>query len=222
MKVGTDGVLLGAWADVSHHPFSVLDIGAGTGVIALMTAQRCGAELIDAVEIDGAAYEQCVENFENSPWNDRLFCYHASLADFAGEMDDTYELIVSNPPFFSEHTSSSDPGREKARSAAWLPFEQLLEAVARLLADDGRFNVVIPYREEERFLALAAGQRLYPYRITRVRGREGAGEHGIGRSLVGLSFRERTLRTDMLAIERERHDYTEAYRALTGDFYLNM
>ncbi|WP_461532535.1 tRNA1(Val) (adenine(37)-N6)-methyltransferase [Sinomicrobium sp.] len=222
MKIGTDGVLLGAWADISHRPFSVLDIGAGTGVVALMVAQRSNAEQIDAVEIDSMAYEQCVENFEDSPWNDRLFCYHASLADFASEIDDTYDLIISNPPFFTEQIASSDPSREKARSATWLPFEQLLEAVCRLLSKEGRFNLVIPYREEERFLALAADRHLYPYRLTRVRGREGSDKTGISRSLIGLSFRELSASIDELAIERERHNYTEAYKALTADFYLNM
>jgi len=102
MKIGTDGVLLGAWASTDNNPKAVLDIGSGTGIIALMLAQRCHAELIDAIEIDTDAYEQCVENFEASPWSDRLFCYHASLQEFAQEIDDTYDLIISNPPFYSE------------------------------------------------------------------------------------------------------------------------
>ena len=86
MKVGTDGVLLGAWTPLINNPYNVLDIGAGTGLIALMIAQRCNAEQIDAIEIDEEAYEQCVENFEASPWNDRLFCYHASIDEFTEEL----------------------------------------------------------------------------------------------------------------------------------------
>ena len=82
MKIGTDAVLLGAWTSLEANPFSILDIGAGTGVLALMMAQRSSAELIDAIEIDDAAYEQCVDNFEQSPWADRLFCYHAALDEF--------------------------------------------------------------------------------------------------------------------------------------------
>ena len=92
MKNGTDAVLLGAWADLDSQPNSILDIGAGTGVLALMMAQRGTAELIDALEIDSAAYEQCVGNFEASDWGDRLFCYHASLDEFTEEIEDQYDL----------------------------------------------------------------------------------------------------------------------------------
>ena len=88
MKIGTDSVLLGAWTSLDSNPFSVLDIGAGTGVLSLMLAQRSSAEIIDAIEIDDKAYEQCVDNFEQSPWGDRLFCYHASLEEFADEIED--------------------------------------------------------------------------------------------------------------------------------------
>ena len=102
MKIGTDSVLLGAWASIKNNPFSILDIGAGTGVISLMLAQRSYAELIDAIEIDDSAYEQCVNNFEQSSWSDRLFCYHASLKEFNEEIEDKYDLIISNPPFYSE------------------------------------------------------------------------------------------------------------------------
>ena len=99
MKIGTDGVLLGAWTNIENNPESILDIGAGTGVISLMLAQRCFAEVMDAIEIDADAYEQCVENFELSPWGDRLYCYHAGLDEFVDEIEDQYELIVCNPPF---------------------------------------------------------------------------------------------------------------------------
>src|SRR5690606_23546709 len=126
MKIGTDGILLGAWVELKD-PYSILDIGAGTGVIGLMMAQRSDAGLIDAIEIDDDAYEQCVDNFENSPWNDRLFCYHASLNEFAEEMKDEekYDLIISNPPFYTEVFKGSDEVRNLARFADALPFEDL-------------------------------------------------------------------------------------------------
>ena len=100
MKIGTDAVLLGAWASLEKQPFSVLDIGSGTGILSLMLAQRSHAELIDAIEIDADAYEQCVDNFEASLWGDRLFCYHTSLEEFADEIEDRYDLVISNPPFY--------------------------------------------------------------------------------------------------------------------------
>ena len=96
MKVGTDGVLLGAWVRILDGVDSVLDVGTGTGLIALQIAQRCDSEIIDALEIESGAFEQAVENFENSPWSDRLFCYHASLQEFEMEMDERYDLIVCN------------------------------------------------------------------------------------------------------------------------------
>lgn len=100
MKVGTDGVLLGAWTSLEDNPYAILDIGAGTGLISLMLAQRSQATIIDAIEIDAEAYEQCVANFEQSIWNDRLFCYHAGLDEFVDEIEDQYDLIVSNPHLF--------------------------------------------------------------------------------------------------------------------------
>jgi len=132
MKVGTDGVLLGAWVSLDTNPDSILDIGAGTGLIALMLAQRSTAETIDALEIDEAAFEQCVENFEASPWGDRLFCYHAGLDEFVTEWEDTYDLIVCNPPFYSEDVSSGNVSRDTARQNAALPFEELLNGAAAL------------------------------------------------------------------------------------------
>ena len=105
MKVGTDAVLLGAWAPVNPTTKSLLDIGSGFGILALMLAQRCNADLIDGLEIDGEAYEQCVTNFESSPWADRLFCYHASLKAYTNETGIKYDFIISNPQFYSENYS---------------------------------------------------------------------------------------------------------------------
>ena len=134
MKIGTDGVLLGAWATVSDE-FSILDLGTGTGVISLMLAQRSNAEIIEAIEIDGPAFEQAVSNFENSDWSDRLFCYHASLDEFADEIEAPYDLIISNPPFYSEDYKTSSNQRDMARFSDALPFDQLLQNVSKLLGE---------------------------------------------------------------------------------------
>lgn len=220
MKVGTDGVLLGAWVPIVNRPFSVLDIGAGTGLIALMLAQRSGAEQIDALEIDEEAYEQAVDNFENSPWGDRLFCYHAGLDEFMEEPEDEYDLIVSNPPFYSEDYKSNDEQRDLARFQDALPFEDLVEAADLLLSENGVFAVIIPFSEEERFVALAKEFELYPIKITRVKGTPTA---IIKRSLLAFSRNEGAkVIVDELIIEIARHDYTEDYVKLTKEFYLKM
>lgn len=219
MKVGTDGVLLGAWASLEGNPQSVLDIGAGTGLIALMLAQRSPAEIIDAIEIDASAFEQCVENFEASPWSDRLFCYHCGLEEFVQEIDEPYDLILSNPPFYPEDVSSGNPARDTARQQASLPFEALLQGVSKLLHPEGKFCLILPHREEDSFVSLAQDFRLFPSRITRVRGTE---DSPVKRSLVELSYRETTPIEDLLTLEIRRNEYTEAYRELTREFYLKM
>lgn len=219
MKVGTDGVLLGAWAPIGHNPFNILDIGAGTGLLSLMLAQRSHAEQIDALEIDEAAYEQCVENFEESSWSDRLFCFHAGLDEFMEEPEDVYDLIVSNPPFYTEDYTSGDAQRDMARFADALPFEDLAEAAGILLSEDGVLAVILPFKEEARFVALAEAEGLYPFKITRVKGTP---ESETKRSLMAFSFDERDAEINELVIEIGRHDYTPEYIALTNDFYLKM
>lgn len=219
MKVGTDGVLLGAWAPVDHSPFSILDIGAGTGLITLMLAQRSHAEQIDGLEIDADAHEQAVENFENSPWGDRLFCYHASLDEFMEEPEDEYDLIVSNPPFYTDGYFSGDEQRDMARHSNSLPFEDLIQASEILLSEIGILAVVIPFKEEEKFIALAKEEQLYPFKITRIKGTP---ETEIKRSLIAFSRTEKEITTDELIIETARHKYTDEYISLTKDFYLKM
>ncbi len=220
MKIGTDGVLLGAWSPIPENCFSVLDIGTGTGIIALMMAQRSQAEQVDAIEIDEQAYEQASENFENSPWNDRLFCFHAGLDELIDEPEDEYDLIISNPPFYSEDFKSSNNQRDLARFQDAMPFEMLLEAADLLLSENGIFSVIIPFKEEAHFLALAKEFELFSFKITRVKGTPAS---EIKRSLLAFS-RNETLEIEIneLVIETERHVYTEEYIALTKDFYLKM
>lgn len=220
MKVGTDGVLLGAWTPVDQQPYSILDIGAGTGLIALMLAQRSFAEQIDALEIDEDAYEQAVDNFESSPWNDRLFCYHAALDEFAEEIEDEYDLIVSNPPFYTDTYHSQNEQRDLARFEDAMPFEDLVEAASVLLSEAGVFSVIIPFKEETRFIDLAKESDLYPFKITRVKGTPTT---EVKRSLIAFS-RNETLQpeTDELIIETARHQYTPEYTELTKDFYLKL
>lgn len=219
MKVGTDGVLLGAWVSLDHRPNAILDIGAGTGLIALMLAQRSDAMLIDALEVDNDAFEQCVQNFELSPWNDRVFCYHAGWDEFVDEMDDTYDLIVSNPPFYTADFIAEDDIRAKARSNFSLPFEELLGGVPKFLNPTGIFAMVAPYDQEENLIALAVQNGLFLKRRTRVKGHANA---PFKRTLFEFSLQESQLETGELVIEKERHIYTEEYIALTKDFYLKM
>lgn len=220
MKVGTDGVLLGAWCPIDNHPYSVLDIGAGTGILSLMLAQRSNAEQIDAIEIDENAYEQCVENFESSPWGDRLFCFHAGLDEFVDEPEEQYDIIISNPPFYSEDYKTENEQRDWARFQDAMPFEDLVEAADLLLSENGIFAVIIPHKEEERFISLCADVDLFPVKVTRVKGTHTT---PIIRSLLAFKRYELSVLTaDELIIETARHQYTEAYIALTKDFYLKL
>jgi len=228
MKIGTDGVILGAWANVLHNPISVLDIGAGTGALSIMVAQRSPLSYIEAIEIDTDAYEQCVQNFENSPWNDRLFCYHASLLEFVEEIDETYDSIICNPPFykptlpppsFPEEEQLISNSRKKARFQDAMPFEHLVYAVSQLLSETGQFSVILPFYEEVGFKALASKVGLHLNRICHVKGTPNS---EVKRSLMEFSFQKEDIQFSELTIETERHNYTQDYINLTKDFYLKM
>lgn len=240
-KIGTDGVLLGAWASKDKQPDSILDIGTGTGVIALMLAQRFHNAQIEAIELDDDAYEQATTNFENSPWGDRLFCFHASFQEFYEEIDERYDLIISNPPFFDSQSiigdDKMDVARAQARFDSALPFEELIYGAYQLLDDDGVFACVIPYDRELKFLEIAAHFHLAPNRITHVKGTK---DSAVKRSLIELRFgpvmqqdeldnslsRKRNnqseIKTSQLVIETSRHQYTDDYKELVKDFYLKM
>jgi tRNA1Val (adenine37-N6)-methyltransferase len=219
MKVGTDAVLLGAWATINHCPKSVLDVGAGSGILALMLAQRSTAELIDAIEIDVEAYEQCVQNFEQSPWSDRLFCYHASLEEFTQEIEDKYDLIVSNPPFYTNQFETKNNARDLARFEKAMPFDQLVSSVKMLLSDNGQFCVIIPFSEEGVICSLAKQQQLYCIKKLRVCGQK---HGGIKRSLMVFSRKEQDIETQEMYLEDGRHNYSESYREMAKEFYLKF
>lgn len=220
MKVGTDSVILGAWTSILDNPKTVLDIGAGTGILSLMIAQRCGAEIIDAIELEEGAYEQCVENFENSPWSDRLFCYHASLAEFTAEIEDKYDLIICNPPYFQTISiDDQNNARSKARNLEYLPLEELYWSVSKLLSASGLFSIIIPIELLDKAEKLATHYNLHLSRILYIQGNETS---KIKRICLEHTFNTQPLNKENLIIEIERHQYTNAYKDLTKDFYLKM
>jgi tRNA1Val (adenine37-N6)-methyltransferase len=221
MKIGTDGVLLGAWSSLDHKPESILDIGTGTGLIALMLAQRAEAGLIDALEIEENAYEQAVDNFERSDWGDRLFCYHAGFDEFVEEMQDEekYDLIISNPPFYTEDYKTGNENRDQARFADALPLSELIEGASLLLSKNGHFDLVIPFSEESNAIKIAESHSLFPTRITRVKGTE---EAPVKRSLISFSFAKKDSKIEELILEISRHNYTEEFKELVKDFYLKL
>jgi tRNA1Val (adenine37-N6)-methyltransferase len=194
-------------------------VGSGTGLIALMLAQHFFAETIDAVELNDDAYEQTVENFENSDWGDRLFCYHSSFQQFTEEIDDNYDLIISNPPFYTSTYKELDRDRALARHNESLPFEELLYGTSKLLSDTGTCAFIIPFEEEKSFIKIANQNKLFPNRITRVRGNKKA---IIKRSLLQLSKVKAEIEINELIIEIARHIYTDTYKNLVKDFYLKM
>ena len=219
MKVGTDGVLLGAWADVSTAN-NILDIGAGTGLIALMLAQRSPLSNITAIEIDHLASEQALENFQNSPWSNRLSLFNQSVQTYAKDTSRSFDLIVSNPPYFENISTSDNTQRQIARHTNTLSFEELLEAVQKLLMADGVFSVILPYSHKPTFVELAKQQSLFLNKVTHV---YPTNKSEIKRMLLSFSFKDIEIKQDSLVIEPEqRHQYSKEYIQMTKDFYLNF
>jgi tRNA1Val (adenine37-N6)-methyltransferase len=222
MKVGTDGVLLGAWCSLENFPKTILDIGTGTGIISLMLAQRSSAITIDGVEIDKSAFEQTVDNYENSDWSDRLYCYNVSFQKFADESNNQgvkYDLIVSNPPFYKEDYITSNISRNQARFTQFLTFKELIQGVSQILSKSGFFSTIIPFKEESTFICLAEQHSLHLNKICRVQGNNNS---DIKRSLMTFSFNKVKISETNLIIENSRHKYTKEYEELTNNFYLKM
>lgn len=212
MKVGTDSVLLGACSNVQNVS-TVLDVGAGTGVVALMIAQRCDA-LVDAVEIDGDNSNECNGNFDRSPWSDRLRCFHSSFQQFLP--DKKYDLIVSNPPYFNNSFPSENSKRNQARQQHSLGMDEFIRHCAYCLAEPGLLSVILPSESAAYFTELAIAEGLNCCRVVRVHGRAGKGDK---RRILEFGRKYSTLSEETIVIEQgERHDYTNQYLDLMRDF----
>ncbi|WP_425215852.1 tRNA1(Val) (adenine(37)-N6)-methyltransferase [Tumidithrix helvetica] len=215
MKVGTDGILLGAWVDTTSTR-RILDIGTGTGLLALMLAQRSPAR-IDAIEIDAIAYEQARENIQRSPWAERIHIHLGAIQDYELTCLESYDLIVSNPPFFENASKANERSRTLARHNDSLPPIDLLRTAARLLSQDGRLAVIYPTEAAHNFQAKAEAFNFFCDRKLCVKTTP---KSPIKRVLLELSQRPSDRREDAIAIEVSKHFYTEEYHALTKDFYL--
>lgn len=225
MKVGTDGVLLGTWATVGQNignatPFQVLDVGTGTGLIALIVAQRNPHAHIDAMDVDEQACEQATENINKSPFRDRIKVIRQSFTNYVTEKK--YDLIISNPPFFNNSLKSPDPKRNLARHNDSLPLKQLIKQALTMLTDNGRVALILPIQQAEELDFLIATHRLYTIRRTDILPVEGASPK---RFLTEITTTnplpdEQPLKKT-LTLETKNRQRTEEYNVLTKDFYLD-
>ena len=235
MKVGTDGVLLGAWCPMAvdslqlivnsrkHKEFRVLDIGTGSGLIALMLAQRtCAVDSlqwtvgIDAIDVDEGAVEQATYNFEQSPWVEQLHAYQSSLQEWHSAIK--YDLIVSNPPYFQASLKNPDSQRATARHTDTLSYTALIQHASRLLQEDGTLALVLPFEAKEDIVALAEAHALYPTQITHVHTKPGKPAKRLLIAFSPIAHREYS--TPTFYIESENSPRSEEYKALTKEFYL--
>ena len=217
MKVGTDGVLLGAWAQLPDTG-KVLDLGTGTGLVALMIAQRCQAEVV-AVDISAEACEQATENVENSPWKERIMVVHQDAKTMVENYEGQFDCIVSNPPYFKENVKCPGQLRNTARHTDELNFKQLAVASAALLKQDGTLSVVLPADAAHEFIAEASSQRLSLLRQTWIHTKPNATP-----KRVLMTFRNSLVVSSEIShmtIHEADHSFSEAYRELTSDFYLD-
>lgn len=214
--IGTDGLLLGAWAQVGEAQH-VLEVGTGCGFIALMLAQRSQAH-IDAVEIDAAAARQAQENVQQSPWAERVAVFQGPIQEFQPPNGRQYDHIISNPPFFHASLKSPSQVRTRSRHTDTLPLPDLLEHSLRLMSDVGRLSLMLPVPQGEELIALAQDQQLHLRRILRVRN---SPQQPVRRLLLELGLQPQPLEENELAIRvaKGSREHTEEYRALTQAFH---
>jgi tRNA1Val (adenine37-N6)-methyltransferase len=207
---------LGAWVNLNHS-HRILDIGTGTGLIALMMAQRCNDCNITAIDIDSEAVSQANENIQASPWKEKVVAIQQDIRSF--HPDDYFDTIVSNPPYFINSLKSSDTQRNTARHTDTLSAEELMQKTADLLTENGYFSIILPTEQIEELILISERVGLYPSRRTHVITRPGLMPK---RTLMEFCKRKTSFLTDELVIELDRHVYSKEYIALTRDFYLKM
>ena len=215
MKVGTDAVLLGSWVQGTTAN-SILDIGTGTGIIALMLAQKTTAT-IDAIEIDDNAVMQAKANVSASLWSNRIAVRKISLQAFGHESNKKYDLIVSNPPYFDETFKPAEEGRNKARHTDNLSFEELANGVRLLLADEGKFYVILPLTEGTAFIEKMKVEGLFLNEMVSIKPKK---DRPVKRLLMQFSFHRTPLLASELIIHQDDQSYSEAYVELTKEYYL--
>ena len=218
MKVGTDGLLLGAWAPLPEPGTAILDIGAGSGLISLMLAQRTqGASPIEAIELDPAACTQAATNVANSPWPNAVTLIKGSILTYHSAK--RYSLIVSNPPFFQQSLPSKDARRSQARHTSSLPLPKLLQKAAELIDEEGVFSLVLPLSEGELLLKLAIDQGWYLAQRCEVKSKV---DKPVQRLLLTLRRTPCQAQLSQLIIHQEDGNYSDQYRTLLKDFYLKF
>jgi len=216
MKVGTDGVLLGAWINVNGAK-RILDIGTGSGLIALMLAQRSASEVnIDAVEIGTEDASQAQENISNSPWPEKIKIHSRAIQDFNPEYK--YDLVVSNPPYFVNSLTPPSSKRKAARHTSSLSYEELLMSAKRLLSDNGRLAVILPVKEGNTFVSLAQFQGLYCNHQLAFFSRD---EKPQERWLFEFCRTPSSLKAEHLTLF-SGSGWSNAYKTLVFDFYLDL
>lgn len=219
MKVGVDSVLLGAWADTTGKQ-RILDIGTGTGLLALMAAQRTETAVIDAVEIDGEACLQAQQNISGSPWTKRIRVICDDFGNFAANCTDFYDLIITNPPFFTASLKSSDEKRSIARHNDHLHYSDIVKEAKKLLTVGGLLAMVLPPREASLLVEVARHEGLHVRRELKVQSRS---DKPVYRNFIELSDTECLPEEETLCIEMAgKEDFTEEYKNLTRDFYLKF
>ena len=216
MKISTDSVLIGAWADAKKAK-AILDIGTGTGIIALMLAQRSSAK-IDAVDICKDACSQAKENFSQSKWNKRLNVHHTSVQNFSPLK--IYDVIVSNPPFFPCPLSHTEKDGAQARFTHKLSFTELADDVVRLLAPKGSFYVILPIHEGAHFTNEAEKRKLYLTQYTWVK--TTSRKKFPKRILMQFEFFRQPIDEDNLLVIQSDNRYTDEYKELTKEYYMKF
>ena len=218
MKVGTDGVLLGAWADCKNTN-NILDIGAGTGLISIMLAQRSNAKII-GVELEKKACLQATGNINNCKWSDRIKIYNKSFQNYYLKNNQKFDLIVSNPPYFSNSLKPPDNKKELAKHNKSLPFIDLIKGVQKIMKKEGKFSLILPANEINNFELSCNKHNLYCSKKLFVKHRLNAEP-----KRVLCEFITNYVKTEInfLILEtKERHNFTDEYIQLTKDFYLNF
>lgn len=215
-KVGFDGVLLGAWCNVSNS-HSILDVGTGTGLLALMCAQKSIDAKITGIEPDQNSFEEAAYNFNNSPWRNRLSAINTTLQKFAKSSHFTFDHIISNPPYFSNSFLPGSKPKLIARHTFSLSHSELLEHSSSMLSPCGKLSLILPYPDGSSFIEKASQFGLYPSRITDVITTKSE------RVLLELTKAEHTeLQKDELRIYNSDGKYSDEYLALVRDFYLRI